>query len=67
MYITMINLIENMTLQSKSKLTQACKPVIKTKKLMFPIINYFDHEGPVVFFVLYDMTVGVFKHLRITY
>ena len=56
-----------MTLQSKSKLTQACKPVIKTKKLMFPIINYFDHEGPVVFFVLYDMTVGVFKHLRITY
>ena len=36
MYITMINLIENMTLQSKSKLAQACKTFIKTKKTDVP-------------------------------
>ena len=37
-----------------------------TKKWTFPVIKYFDHQGPKVIRVLREITVIVFEHLEIT-
>ena len=37
-----------------------------TKKRTFPVIKYFDYQGPKVIWVLREMTVSVFEHLGIT-
>ena len=37
-----------------------------TKKLTFPLIEYFDHQGPKVVRGMREMTVIIFEHLGIT-
>ena len=35
-------------------------------KRQFSYINIFDHEGPVVISLMFNITGGVFEHLEIT-